>query len=63
MDVHCFILSIGNAENVDTPRSDRQGFREEVPERLQSTLPLDVRVDKISRRNALRRQREQVFMQ
>lgn len=63
MDVHCFILSIGNAENVDTSRSDRQGFREEVPERLQSTLPLDVRVDKISRRNALRRQREQVFMQ
>lgn len=58
MDVHCFLLSVGYAENVDTARPDGQGFRQEVPESLQPTLPLDVRVDKISRCNAFRRQRE-----
>lgn len=63
MDVHCFLLSICYAENVDAPWSDRQGFRQEVPERLQPTLPFDVRVDKISCGNAFRRQREQGFMQ
>lgn len=57
MDVHSFLLSIRYAENVDALRSDGQGFRQEVPERLQLTLPFDVRVDKISRGSAFRRQR------
>lgn len=47
--VHCFLLSVRHAENVDTPRPDRQGLRQEVPERLQPALPLDTRVDKIPR--------------
>lgn len=58
MDVHGFLLPVHDAENVDAPRSDRQGFRQEVPERLEPTLPFDTRVDKISRCNAFRRQRE-----
>lgn len=63
MDVHRFLLSVRYAEDVDTPCSHRQGFRQEVPECLQSTLPLDVRVDKISRCNAFRRQGEWGLMQ
>jgi len=58
MDVHGSLLPVCYAENVDAPLSDRQGFRQEVPERLQPTLPLDVRVDKFSRCYAFRRQRE-----
>lgn len=58
MDVHSFLLSVCYAENVDTSWSDGQGFRQEVPERLQPSLPLDIRVDKLSRCNAFRRQRE-----
>lgn len=63
MNVHSFLLSVCDAENVDTPRSDRQGFRQEVPECLQATLPLDMRVDKISRCNAFGRQGELRLMQ
>lgn len=63
MDVHRFLLAVRYAENVDTPRSDGQGFRQEVPECLQPTLPLDVQVDKISRCNAFGRQGEWGLMQ
>lgn len=56
MDVHASLLPVCYAENVDAPRPDGQGSRQEVPERLQSTLPLDVRVDKSSRCYAFRRQ-------
>lgn len=56
--VHLFLLSVCYAENVDTPCPDRQGVRQEVPERLQLALPLDARVDKIPRCKALGRQGE-----
>lgn len=59
MDVHRVLLSVCNAENVDAPRSDGQRFRQEVPERLQPTLPLDTRVDKISRCDALGREKKE----
>lgn len=45
--IHRFLFSVCHTENVDTPCSDRQGFRQEVPECLQPALPLDARVDKI----------------
>lgn len=56
--VHRLLLSVCHAENVDTPCSDRQGFRQEVPEGLQLALPLDARVDKIPRCKAFGRRGE-----
>lgn len=63
MNVRCLLLSVRDAENVDAPRSDGQGFGQKVPERLQPTPSLDVRVDKISRCTALGRQGELGLMQ
>lgn len=63
MNVHRFLLSVCYAENVDARRPDGQGFGQEVPERLQPALPLDVSVDKIPHCNAFGRQRERGFMQ
>lgn len=63
MNVHCLLLSVRDAKNVDAPCSDGQGFGQEVPERLQPTPSLDARVDKISCCTALGRQGELGLMQ
>lgn len=59
MDVHRPLPAVGDAENVDAARPDGQERRQEVPQRLQPTLPLGARVDKLSRGTAYGRQGEQ----
>lgn len=49
MDVHRPLPAVGDAENVDAARPDGQERGQEVPQRLQPTLPLGARVDKLSR--------------
>lgn len=58
MDVHRPLPAVGDAENVDAARPDGQERRQEVPQRLQPTLPLSARVDKLSRCTAFGRQGE-----
>lgn len=62
MHVHGFLVSVGDAENVDASWADGQGFRQEVPERLQPSPPLHVGVDKLSGCNPFNRQRERRLM-
>ena len=51
------LASVHDAEDVDSPGSDGQGFGQEVPEYLQSTLSRDTGIDKLSGRDAWGRQR------
>lgn len=58
MDVHRPLPAVGDAEDVDAARPDGQDGGQEVPQRLQPTLPLSARVDKLSRCTAFRRDKE-----
>ena len=58
VQVHRLCLaSVHDAEDVDSPGSDGQGFGQEVPEYLQPTLPRDTGIDKLSGCDAWGRQR------